>query len=107
MSKVPFGKKIVGVARRRIVAHQAPTKARSSVASKPNKHLTPVNYWHRSRYRCNAEGTALAQHRALGRVTSGTNPPNNLILEEAAFSNVAEAVPVLLPFVAGGSGFTA
>lgn len=53
-----------------------------------------------------------AEHRALGRVASGTNPPNNLILEQALFSCVGTptdangtAVGALLPFVAGGSGF--
>ncbi len=58
-----------------------------------------------------AEGAAQilgveAEHRTLGRVVAGNNPPNNLILEEAVFSSVSDAVPVLLPFVSGGSGFT-
>lgn len=54
-----------------------------------------------------------AEHRALGRVTSGMNPPNNLILEQAPFTFVGSgtntngtAVGALLPFVAGGSGFS-
>lgn len=47
-----------------------------------------------------------AEHRALGRVTSGTNPPNNLIIENAVFGCVADAVTALLPFTHSGSGFS-
>lgn len=53
------------------------------------------------------------EHRALGRVTSGMNPPNNLILERAPYlcvGTVADtsgtAVGALLKFVTGGSGFS-
>jgi hypothetical protein len=52
-----------------------------------------------------------AEHRVLGRVTSGANPPNNLILEAAPYTQVGSptntngtAVGALLPFVTG-SGF--
>lgn len=75
-------------------------------------YLAAVNYWASISQPVYAEGAAQimgveAEHRALGRVTSGTNPPNNLILERAEFGSVSDAVPALLPFVQGGSGFTA
>ena len=75
-------------------------------------YLAAVNYWASTSQPVYAEGAAQimgveAEHRALGRVTSGSNPPNNLILEAATFTHVGDAVPVLLPFVTGGSGFTA
>jgi hypothetical protein len=54
-----------------------------------------------------------AEHRALGRVTLGVNPPNNLIYEAAPYVSVGSptnasgtAVGTLLPFVTGGSGFS-
>lgn len=54
-----------------------------------------------------------AEHRALGRVAQGVNPPNNLIVERAPFECVGSptnssgtAVGALLPFVTGGNGFT-
>lgn len=53
-----------------------------------------------------------AEHRALGRVAANQNPPNNLILEAAPFTQVGSpvnaagtAVGALLPFVTGGKGF--
>jgi hypothetical protein len=53
-----------------------------------------------------------AEHRVLGRVVAGMNPPNNLILEAAIFECVGTvanssgtAVGALLPFVTGGPGF--
>lgn len=75
-------------------------------------YLAAVNFWASTNKPVFAEGAAQimgveAEHRALGRVTSGTNPPNNLILEDALFSSVSAAVPVLLPFVTGGPDFTA
>lgn len=75
-------------------------------------YLAAVSYWASESQPVYAEGAAQimgveAEHRTLGRVAAGINPPNNLILEEAVFANVSDAVPVLLPFVTGGSGFTA
>ncbi len=75
-------------------------------------YLAAVNYWASTQQPVYAEGAAQimgveAEHRALGRVASGTNPPNNLILEYAEFGSVSDAVPALLPFVQGGSGFAA
>jgi hypothetical protein len=75
-------------------------------------YLAAVSYWASQSQPVFAEGAAQimgveAEHRALGRVASGSNPPNNLILEDAAFASVSDAVPVLLPFVSGGPGFTA
>jgi hypothetical protein len=74
-------------------------------------YLAAVNYWATNSQPVYAEAAAQimgveAEHRALGRVTSGSNPPNNLVLEDALFTSVSDAVPVLLPFVEGGSGFT-
>ena len=75
-------------------------------------YLAAVNYWATTSQPVFAEAAAQimgveAEHRALGRVTSGSNPPNNLVLEDALFTSVSAAVPVLLPFVQGGKGFTA
>ena len=75
-------------------------------------YLAAVNYWATSSQPVFAEAAAQimgveAEHRALGRVTSGSNPPNNLVLENALFTSVSDAVPKLLPFVQGGAGFTA
>ena len=75
-------------------------------------YLAAVNYWATNSAPVYAEAAAQimgveAEHRALGRVTSGSTPPNNLVLEDALFTSVSDAVPVLLPFVQGGSGFTA
>lgn len=75
-------------------------------------YLAAVGYWAGTNEPVYAEGAAQilgveAEHRTLGRVTAGTNPPNNLVLEEAVFDHVADAVPALLPFVTGGSGYTA
>lgn len=75
-------------------------------------YLAAVSYWASQSQAGFAEDAAQimgveAEHRALGRVTSGSNPPNNLIVEGALFSTVSDAVPALLPFVQGGSGFTA
>ena len=75
-------------------------------------YLAAVNYWATNSAPVYAEAAAQimgveAEHRALGRVTSGSNPPNNLVLEDALFTSVSDAVPALLPFVQGGSGFTA
>jgi hypothetical protein len=54
-----------------------------------------------------------AEHRALGRVANNINPPNNLILERAPYTEVGSlknltgtAVGALAPFVTGGKGFT-
>ena len=74
-------------------------------------YLAAVNYWATTSAPVYAEAAAQimgveAEHRALGRVTSGSNPPNNLVLEDALFESVSDAVPVLLPFVQGGSGYT-
>ncbi|MBV8596833.1 MAG: ferritin-like domain-containing protein [Candidatus Eremiobacteraeota bacterium] len=46
------------------------------------------------------------EHRALGRVASGSNPPNNRYLESGEFKCVSDAVAALKPFLAGGSGFS-
>jgi hypothetical protein len=53
-----------------------------------------------------------SEHRALGRVANNENPPNNLILERAPYTQVGSpsntngtAVGTLLPFVTGGTGF--
>lgn len=75
-------------------------------------YLAAVNYWASNTQPVYAEGAAQimgveAEHRALGRVTAGINPPNNLVLEDALFTSVSDAVPALLPFVTGGSGYTA
>ena len=75
-------------------------------------YLAAVNYWATTSKPVYAEAAAQimgveAEHRALGRVTSGSNPPNNLVLEDALFTSVSAAVPVLLPFVEGAKGFTA
>lgn len=75
-------------------------------------YLAAVNYWSTNSALVYAEAAAQimgveAEHRALGRVASGSNPPNNLVLEDAAFASVSDAVPALLPFVEGGSGFAA
>lgn len=75
-------------------------------------YLAAVNYWATNSAPVYAEAAAQimgveAEHRALGRVASGSNPPNNLVLEDALFTSVSDAVPVLLPFVEGGSGYTA
>jgi hypothetical protein len=40
-----------------------------------------------------------AEHQALGGVSSGSNPPDNLIAEAAPFASVSQAVPALVPFV--------
>ena len=48
------------------------------------------------------------EHRVLGRVTSGSNPPNQWILEKVSFATVGDAVPALAPFLsasAGSSGY--
>lgn len=48
------------------------------------------------------------EHRALLRVASGVNPPNNVITESALLTSVSGAVPVLKDFLqAGGRGFSA
>lgn len=75
-------------------------------------YLAAVSYWASQSQPGFAEDAAQimgieAEHRALGRVTSGTNPPNNLIVEAALFGSVSDAVPALVPFVQGASGFTA
>lgn len=75
-------------------------------------YLAAVNYWATTSQPVFAAAAAQimgveAEHRALGRVASGSNPPNNLVLEDALFASVSAAVPVLLPFVEGGKGFTA
>jgi hypothetical protein len=74
-------------------------------------YLAAVSYWASQSLPGFAEDAAQimgieAEHRALGRVTSGSNPPNNLIVEAAPFSTVSQAVPALLPFVQAGSGYT-
>ena len=46
-----------------------------------------------------------AEHRTLGRVVGGSNPPNNLYLEAAPFTCVSQAATALTPFLAGGNGF--
>jgi hypothetical protein len=75
-------------------------------------YLAAVSYWASQSLPGYAEDAAQimgieAEHRALGRVTSGTNPPNNLIVEAALFTSVSQAVPALVPFVQGGSGYEA
>ncbi len=75
-------------------------------------YLAAVSYWASQSLPGFAEDAAQimgveAEHRALGRVTSGSNPPNNVIVEGALFGSVSDAVPALLPFVQGGSGYTA
>jgi hypothetical protein len=48
------------------------------------------------------------EHRALLRVAKGVNPPNNLIIETALLTSVAEAVGPLTPFLEGSEkdGYT-
>ncbi len=47
------------------------------------------------------------EHRALLRVASGVNPPNNRIAESGLLVSVADAVPVLANFLSpGASGFS-
>ncbi len=46
------------------------------------------------------------EHRALLRVASSSNPPNNRIIESALVSSVSGAVPPLTPFLSGGDGYT-
>ena len=47
------------------------------------------------------------EHRALLRVASGVNPPNNVIAESALLTSVNGAVPVLTNFLqSGGQGFS-
>jgi hypothetical protein len=75
-------------------------------------YLAAVSYWASQSLPGFAEDAAQimgieAEHRALGRVTSGSNPPNNLIVEGALFNSVSQAVPALVPFVQRGSGYTA
>jgi hypothetical protein len=47
------------------------------------------------------------EHRVLGRITSGSNPPNNWILEKAEFQTVGAAVGVLGGFLSPGPGTAA
>ena len=47
------------------------------------------------------------EHRVLGRITSGSNPPNNWILENAEFQTVGAAVGVLGGFLSPGPGTAA
>jgi hypothetical protein len=46
------------------------------------------------------------EHRVLGRVAAGVNPPNNRYLESGEFQCVADAANALHPFLAGGAGFS-
>jgi hypothetical protein len=46
------------------------------------------------------------EHRALLRVASGANPPNDVIGETALLKSVGAAVAPLTPFLSGGSGFS-
>ena len=46
------------------------------------------------------------EHRVLGRVTSGSNPPNQWILEKASFATVGDAVPPLALLLATSPGST-
>ncbi len=46
------------------------------------------------------------EHRALLRVASNSNPPNNRIIESALLKRVSEVVGPLTPFLQGGSGYT-
>jgi len=46
------------------------------------------------------------EHRALLRVASNSNPPNNVVVETALLTSVGEAVGPLTPFLQGGVGFT-
>ena len=75
-------------------------------------YLAAVSFWASQSLPGFAEDAAQimgseAEHRALGRVASGSNPPNNLSVEAAPFRSVSQAVPALVPFVQGGSGYTA
>ena len=60
----------------------------------------------------NAIGLALqiggieCEHRALLRVASNSNPPNNRIIESALIKRVKDAATALAPFLSGGSGYT-
>lgn len=47
------------------------------------------------------------EHRVLGRVTSGSNPPNQWILEKSEFPTVGAAVAVLAGFLAPAPGYSA
>lgn len=47
------------------------------------------------------------EHRVLGRVTSGSNPPNQWILEKASFATVGDAVPALAPLLSPAAGSSA
>ncbi len=46
------------------------------------------------------------EHRALLRVASSSNPPNNRIIESALVPSVSAAVPPLTPFLSGGGDYT-
>ena len=46
------------------------------------------------------------EHRALLRVASSSNPPNNRIIESALVGSVSAAVPPLTPFLTGGGNYT-
>ena len=46
------------------------------------------------------------EHRVLGRVTSGSNPPNQWILEKVSFATVGDAVPALAPLLSPATGST-
>ncbi len=46
------------------------------------------------------------EHRALLRVASSSNPPNNRIIESALVPSVGAAVPPLTPFLSGGGDYT-
>jgi hypothetical protein len=46
------------------------------------------------------------EHRVLGRVAAGINPPNDRYLESGEFACVEDAATALHPFLTGGSGFS-
>jgi hypothetical protein len=75
-------------------------------------YAAAVKYWASTNEPVYAKAAAQllgveAEHRALARLAAGKTPPNDLVVEDAMFGSVSEAVDALLPFVKGGSGYTA
>lgn len=47
-----------------------------------------------------------AEHRILGRIIEGADPPNNLCLQRASFACLGDAAAALTPFLQGSDTFT-
>jgi hypothetical protein len=75
-------------------------------------YLAAVHFWASTNEPVYAEAAAQllgveAEHRAMARLAAGIIPPNNLVVEDAIFGSVSEAVDALMPYVQGGPGYTA